>query len=97
MQARVSRKGAVGLMQLVPVHGTTVRRKGHVQPEQNVDAGVRYLKTLLIRYNGNSNWLLRRTMLERVPWIVLAAFRRFGRHETMSNEFSIVQRWLGSL
>src|SRR5438445_13693470 len=28
-------------------------------------------------------------MLERVPWIVLAAFRRFGRHETMSNEFSI--------
>src|SRR5438132_7453926 len=25
-------------------------------------------------------------MLERVPWIVLAAFRRFGKHETMSNE-----------
>lgn len=49
----VSRKGAVGLMQLIP---TTAQRFGvndMFNPKQNVDAGVRYLKTLLERYNGN--------------------------------------------
>ena len=49
----VSRRGAVGLMQLVP---TTAERFGVndvFNPQQNVDAGVRYLKTLLERYNGN--------------------------------------------
>ena len=49
----ISRKGAVGLMQLMP---TTAQRFGATEfysPQQNVDAGVRYLKTLLERYNGN--------------------------------------------
>ena len=49
----VSRKGAVGLMQLIP---TTAQRFGVddlYSPQQNVDAGVRYLKALLERYNGN--------------------------------------------
>jgi soluble lytic murein transglycosylase-like protein len=49
----ISRKGALGLMQLIP---TTAQRFGvndAFSPKQNVDAGVRYLKTLLERYNGN--------------------------------------------
>lgn len=49
----ISRRGAVGLMQLIP---TTAQRFGVndlYSPQQNVDAGVRYLKTLLERYNGN--------------------------------------------
>jgi Transglycosylase SLT domain len=49
----VSRKGALGLMQLIP---STAQRFGvddAFSPKQNVDAGVRYLKTLLERYNGN--------------------------------------------
>lgn len=48
-----SRKGAGGLMQLIP---TTAQRYGAndvFNPQQNIDAGVRYLKTLLGRYNGN--------------------------------------------
>lgn len=48
-----SRKGAMGLMQLIP---TTAQRFGvndAFNPKQNVDAGVHYLKTLLERYNGN--------------------------------------------
>lgn len=48
-----SRKGAMGLMQLIP---TTAQRFGvndAFNPKQNVDAGVRYLKMLLERYNGN--------------------------------------------
>src|SRR5215813_756145 len=48
-----SRKGAGGLMQLIP---TTAQRYGArdlFNPEQNIDAGVRHLKMLLQRYNGN--------------------------------------------
>lgn len=48
-----SRKGAQGLMQLIP---TTAMRFGvndAFNPKQNVEAGVRYLRTLLERYNGN--------------------------------------------
>ena len=49
----VSRKGAVGLMQLVPTTAQRFGVKDMFSPKQNVDAGVRYLKTLLERYNGN--------------------------------------------
>jgi soluble lytic murein transglycosylase-like protein len=48
-----SHKGAGGLMQLIP---TTAQRYGAYDvfnPQQNVDAGTKYLKTLLERYNGN--------------------------------------------
>jgi len=48
-----SRKGAGGLMQLIP---TTAQRYGAndlFNPQQNIDAGVRHLKWLLERYNGN--------------------------------------------
>jgi len=48
-----SRKGAGGLMQLIP---TTAQRYGAYDlfnPQQNIDAGVRHLKMLLQRYNGN--------------------------------------------
>src|SRR5215468_11998971 len=48
-----SHKGAIGLMQLIP---TTAQRYGArdlFNPEQNIDAGVRHLKMLLQRYNGN--------------------------------------------
>jgi soluble lytic murein transglycosylase-like protein len=49
----VSRKGAAGLMQLIP---TTAQRYGAndvFNPQQNIDAGVSHLKWLLERYNGN--------------------------------------------
>jgi soluble lytic murein transglycosylase-like protein len=48
-----SRKGAGGLMQLIP---TTAHRYGAFDlfdPQQNINAGVKYLRTLLERYNGN--------------------------------------------
>jgi len=48
-----SHKGAGGLMQLIP---TTAQRFGAYDVfnlQQNIDAGVKYLKALLERYNGN--------------------------------------------
>jgi soluble lytic murein transglycosylase-like protein len=51
--AAVSRKGAGGLMQLVPATAQRFGVHDVFNPQQNVDAGARYLKTLLERYKGN--------------------------------------------
>jgi hypothetical protein len=48
-----SHKGALGLMQLIPTTAVRFGVNDAFSPQQNVDAGVRYLKTLLERYNGN--------------------------------------------
>jgi soluble lytic murein transglycosylase-like protein len=51
--AAVSKKGAVGLMQLAP---STARRYGVsniFDPEQNITAGARYLRDLMARFGDN--------------------------------------------
>jgi hypothetical protein len=49
----VSRKGAMGLMQLMPATARQLKLKNPFDPEQNVDAGVRHLKQLLESYGGD--------------------------------------------
>jgi len=54
----ISRTGAIGLMQLMP---RTAEEYGAdpMIPEQNVDAGTRYLRVLMDRYSRHSNSLKR--------------------------------------
>jgi len=54
----VSRKGAMGLMQLMPQTARLLKVKNPFDADQNVDAGVRHLKSLLESYNGDVNLTL---------------------------------------
>jgi soluble lytic murein transglycosylase-like protein len=49
----VSRKGAMGLMQLMPQTARQLRVRNPFDPEQNVDAGVRHLKQLMESFGGD--------------------------------------------
>jgi Transglycosylase SLT domain len=48
-----SPKGARGLMQLMPETAMRLGVKDSFQPEANIDAGSRYLRELLLRYDGD--------------------------------------------
>jgi hypothetical protein len=54
----ISRKGAVGLMQLIPETGRKYGARNLFDPAQNIDAGTSYLKSLLERYDNDINMTL---------------------------------------
>ncbi len=54
----ISRKGAQGLMQLMPDTSKMYRVRRPYDPEQNIDAGARHLKNLMRRYNNQLDLVL---------------------------------------
>ncbi len=49
----VSRKGAQGLMQLMPQTASSLGVRNAFNPRQNIEGGVRHLRGLIDRYGGN--------------------------------------------
>ncbi len=51
--AAVSKKGAIGLMQLMPGTAADMQILNPYDPGQNIEAGTKYLRFLLDRFKGN--------------------------------------------
>lgn len=89
----VSPKGALGIMQLMPATAALLGADPR-DPAQNVDAGVRFLRELLVRYQGSPNPVRRALAAYNAG---PGAVERFGGlppyRETLSYVERVIERY----
>lgn len=89
-----SPKGAMGLMQLMPSTALLMGVKNPYNPEENIDGGIRYLKYLLEKFNGNLNLAL--AAYNAGPALVESLGRIPNIAETQSYVSRISMRYSGT-
>lgn len=88
-----SPKGAMGIMQLMPSTALILGIKNPYDPQENIDGGIRYIKYLLNKFQGNLNLAL--AAYNAGPNLVESLGRIPKIPETLQYVANITRRYLG--
>ncbi len=89
----VSPKGAMGIMQLMPSTALLLGVKNPFDPQENIDGGIRYIKYLLDKFQGNINLAL--AAYNAGPNLVESLGRVPKITETIQYVANITRRYFG--
>jgi len=96
----VSKKGAQGLMQLMPATARELKVDNPFDPHANIDGGTRYLKKLLSMFNGNLSLTLAAynagptlvksiNRIPRIPETIKYVRRVLGYYKRYKNNYAM--------